>query len=261
MEKKTTIYDVARVAGVSVATVSYVINNAQGHSIREETKNKIWHVVNLLNYKPNAFAKNLRTSTSKLVAVCTECKNYIERAELVVVLERLSESLRNKFDLVFCSSPFGRIPTADAIIVYNMTKESFHEIGKQNYVPLIAVDCLVDDKLFFQVSADYSRLKRQAEDYFSDKFTFVCLKPTDENLKNEISATFENVVFVESSDELRNVSDKNILTTSGLIKEILVGLDKKVLYCDVYSPICRQTADCITNALSRERFDVHSYKV
>ncbi len=81
MEKKVTIYDIAREAGVSAATVSYVINNREGQTISEETKNKIWHVINMLNYKPNVFAKNLRSSSdSKLIAVCTENRGYIEKA-------------------------------------------------------------------------------------------------------------------------------------------------------------------------------------
>lgn len=53
MEKRVTIHDIAKEAGVSVATVSYVINNKQGQTISEETKNKIWHVINMLNYKPS----------------------------------------------------------------------------------------------------------------------------------------------------------------------------------------------------------------
>ena len=65
MGKRITIHDIAREAGVSAATVSYVINNTQGQTISEETKNKIWHVINMFNYKPNVFAKNLRSSTSK----------------------------------------------------------------------------------------------------------------------------------------------------------------------------------------------------
>ena len=163
MGKRVTIHDIAREAGVSAATVSYVINNTEGQTISEETKNKIWHVINMFNYKPNVFAKNLRSSSSRLVAVCTENNGHLDKAEFINVLEGLSASLRENFDLIFSPPPFGRISNADAIIAYNVTKEKFYEIGNCNYVPLIAVNCLVEDKLFFQVSADYEKLKRKAD--------------------------------------------------------------------------------------------------
>ncbi|MCD3499298.1 LacI family DNA-binding transcriptional regulator [Streptococcus equi subsp. equi] len=53
--------DVAREAGVSVATVSYVINNREDQKISPETRNKVLQMINLLNYRPNQAAKSLVT--------------------------------------------------------------------------------------------------------------------------------------------------------------------------------------------------------
>ena len=55
----------------------------------------------MLNYKPNVFAKNLRSSNSKLIAVCSEIQGYLDKAEFVNILEGLSESLRENFDIIF----------------------------------------------------------------------------------------------------------------------------------------------------------------
>lgn len=67
--KRATTEDVAKAAGVSRATVSYVLNNVKGKTISEETREKIMRAVKELEYKPNFFAKGLRTSSSKTVAL------------------------------------------------------------------------------------------------------------------------------------------------------------------------------------------------
>lgn len=262
MGKRVTIYDIAKEAGVSAATVSYVLNNREDQTISEETKNKIWHVINMLNYKPNVFAKNLRSaSASKLIAVCTENRGFLDKAEFVNMIEGLSDSLRGNFGIIVYMPPFGRISNADAIIAYNVTKETFYEIGNKNYIPLLAVNCLIEDRLFFQITPDYAKLKQKADAYFNFDYSFVCLMPSDTALCRQISDTFPDVVFIRDSKDLQEVKVKNMLTVNGVIAEFFNTGDVNILYEKLYSPICKQAADCVQKALSREPFDIHSYKV
>ena len=62
MNTKTTIKDVAELAGVSFKTVSRVINN-EG-SVRKETLQKVNDAINELNYQPNNAARNLAGNKS-----------------------------------------------------------------------------------------------------------------------------------------------------------------------------------------------------
>lgn len=259
MGKRVTIHDIAREAGVSAATVSYVINDTQGQTISEETKNKIWHVINMFNYKPNVFAKNLRSSGRKLIAVCKHNRGYIDKAEFVSLLEGLARSLNDDFDLIFVNPPFGKISSADVIIAYNVSRETFYGIGNANYIPLIAVNVCVDDKLFFQVTPDFKRLKQKADGYFKGDYSFVCAEPADKALKEQILNAFESVVFIGDDTRLTDVGAENIFTVSGLIAEHFKS--RNVCYEDIYPPVCKQTADCILKALSRETFDIHTYTV
>ena len=52
-----TIYDVAREAGVSMATVSRVVNGNK--NVKENTRKKVLEVIDRLDYRPNAVARGL----------------------------------------------------------------------------------------------------------------------------------------------------------------------------------------------------------
>jgi DNA-binding LacI/PurR family transcriptional regulator len=61
-----TIKDVAREAGVSIATVSYVLNNKPA-AVSEDTRQLVWNAVNRIGYMPNVTARNLRSNQSRLI--------------------------------------------------------------------------------------------------------------------------------------------------------------------------------------------------
>jgi LacI family transcriptional regulator len=62
----TTIKDVARLSGTSVATVSRVINNK---TVRKENYNRIVQVMNELDFKVNNQARSLKTNKTMIVGV------------------------------------------------------------------------------------------------------------------------------------------------------------------------------------------------
>lgn len=59
-----TIRDVAREAGVSIATVSYVLNNSR--NVGAETRERVLDAAHRLAYRPNITARNLKTSETRL---------------------------------------------------------------------------------------------------------------------------------------------------------------------------------------------------
>ena len=58
--KRITIYDVAKEADVSLATVSRVINDS--NVVREDTRMRVQQAIEKLGYKPNAIAQGLALS-------------------------------------------------------------------------------------------------------------------------------------------------------------------------------------------------------
>ncbi|MFD4254325.1 LacI family DNA-binding transcriptional regulator [Amycolatopsis thermoflava] len=64
---RPTSADVARLAGVSRATVSYVLNGKDGHRVSEATRDKVLAAVRTLDYAPNAAARTLRAGHGDVV--------------------------------------------------------------------------------------------------------------------------------------------------------------------------------------------------
>lgn len=62
-----TIYDIAKLAGVSASSVSRVVNNKPG--VNPETRKKILRLLESYNYTPNAIARGLVSQSSKTVGV------------------------------------------------------------------------------------------------------------------------------------------------------------------------------------------------
>ena len=67
VESTTTIYDVARVAGVSMATVSRVVNG--NANVKEKTLQKVLEAIAELDYRPNAVARGLASKRTTTVGV------------------------------------------------------------------------------------------------------------------------------------------------------------------------------------------------
>ncbi len=65
-----TIKDIARESGSSVTTVSMVLSDGpSAQRISDATKKRIWKVANRLGYRPNVFARSLRSNRSRNVGV------------------------------------------------------------------------------------------------------------------------------------------------------------------------------------------------
>jgi DNA-binding LacI/PurR family transcriptional regulator len=69
-----TIYDVAQKAGVSISTVSRVLNN--NPNVLEETRQKVLKVINELQFKPNPIARGLVIKQTNLIEVFFSWAGY-----------------------------------------------------------------------------------------------------------------------------------------------------------------------------------------
>lgn len=96
----TTIYDVAREAGVSMATVSRVVNG--NPNVKPATRKKVLEAIEQLGYRPNAVARGLASKKTTTVGVIIPDISSIFFAELARGIEDIATMY--KYNIILCNS-------------------------------------------------------------------------------------------------------------------------------------------------------------
>lgn len=94
------IQKIARLAGVSVATVSRVLNNSD--SVKSKNRERVLEAIRESNYKPNLLARQLRTSRSSMILVMVSNIANPFCADVVKGIEEEAE--KNGYRILLCNS-------------------------------------------------------------------------------------------------------------------------------------------------------------
>lgn len=84
MNKKLTVIEIGKLAGVGKSTVSRYFNNG---SISEEAKLKIQKVIAETNYLPNIFARGMKAKNNNLIGVIVPCFDSITTSTILMNLD------------------------------------------------------------------------------------------------------------------------------------------------------------------------------
>ena len=185
LKERVTIYEVAKASGVSLATVSRVINNAS--SVKEDTKNKVLNVIKKLGYKPSGLAQALATNKSTNIGVIIPSANYVYLSNLLAGIcevcktNGFSVSLYNtshsRHDALNCIE---KVITShvDGVIVFDdeLNEEDINGFNTYN-VPVISINNKITGDKIGSINFEYEKLlKKIMLDYFSrgdKKMTFL----------------------------------------------------------------------------------------
>ncbi len=155
------IKDVAKQAGVSVATVSRVINN-KGR-VKEETKAAIEQAMEALHYHPNDLARALgKSKRSKIVALFSMSPYYPFFSELIYHIE---EALSEKgYKLLLLTSYMDEVKEKKCAELVNshmidgLIIGSYPLVEKQLFqlpLPMVTVETALSEEIPFVMSDDY----------------------------------------------------------------------------------------------------------
>ncbi|WP_039058868.1 LacI family DNA-binding transcriptional regulator [Enterobacter sp. Bisph1] len=94
------IQKIARLAGVSVATVSRVLNNSE--SVKPKNRERVLQAIKESNYQPNLLARQLRTARSSMILVLVSDIGNPFCAEVVKGIEEEAE--KSGYRILLCNS-------------------------------------------------------------------------------------------------------------------------------------------------------------
>ena len=93
--------DVARLAEVSTATVSHVINGTR--NVKPETKEKVLQAIERLNYNVHSAARTLRTGSSRTIGyVVSNLSDYFFLDISVIIIDKILR--KNGYHLIYINS-------------------------------------------------------------------------------------------------------------------------------------------------------------
>ncbi|WP_379147580.1 LacI family DNA-binding transcriptional regulator [Paenibacillus sp. sgz500992] len=155
-----TIKDVALRAGVSVTTVSRVLNN-RGY-LSEDLKKKVYSAMDDLNYRPNELARSLSRSKSNIIGLIIPHVSHPFFGELTSHIEE--HAYRNGYKLLLCNSQQDkhkeleyidmlRASRVDGIIMGSHTLEV--EAYRQMNLPLVTFDRRISPEIPYVCSDNY----------------------------------------------------------------------------------------------------------
>jgi LacI family transcriptional regulator len=154
--KRPSMKDVARLAGVSQTTVSFVVNNVTDANIAQETQDRVWKAVKKLGYRPNAIARALsaqRTHTigfiSDEVATTPYAGFMIQGAQdlawqhgNIILLVNTGDNQ----DMKEASVNIMLDRQVDGIIYATMYHREAHPLEEVRQVPTVLLDCFIADR-------------------------------------------------------------------------------------------------------------------
>lgn len=210
-DKRVTIKDIAKAAGVSVATVSYVLNNRQDQKISTATKTRILQLVSDMGYTGSRTAKN--TERTGCIAICSGAENgtllQADHGLLISALIRHIEQC-GFLSLVLSSGHCDRISKADAIICIDMPDKLLRKTVQHNSIPVIELNGMSDHPMTCRINTDYTQVMRRAQARFGFDFCVLTCEPPSSGLREYISSECGSDVFF-----CRDYRDLSELITRG----------------------------------------------
>ncbi|MCR5425877.1 MAG: LacI family transcriptional regulator [Lachnospiraceae bacterium] len=184
-EHAVTIYDISKQAGVSIATVSRVLNGSD--NVSEATRQKVLKAMEESGYTPNAFARGLGLNTMKTIGIMAADSSDPYLAKGIYFLEQL---LRGEgYDCLLCCTGYSlknRIASMELLItkkvdgiilvgsnfVYEDDADNKYILDAAAQVPVMLLNAALDAPNVYSITSDdYTSMYNAANMLISEGIT------------------------------------------------------------------------------------------
>jgi LacI family transcriptional regulator len=176
--RNVTMMDVARHAGVSQTTVSFVLNNEETPNIPDETRQRVLDAVAALGYRPNVLAQSLRMKRSGIIGFVTDeiaitphAGKIFEGAQDIAwengkILILVNTKAKRDFENTAIDLLLGR--QVEGIIYATMFHHPVNVPAALREIPTVLLDCFVEDRQMPSVVPDEYKGGYTATKYLLD---------------------------------------------------------------------------------------------
>ncbi|EOS60967.1 hypothetical protein C815_00977 [Firmicutes bacterium M10-2] len=176
--KRITIYDVAKEADVSLATVSRVINDS--NVVREDTRIRVQEAIEKLGYKPNAIAQGLALSKTTTISIVMSEKLFAYNAKILNGLMDVAKIYNYNIMLHTTSKGISKMQDViesiiksrvDGVILFNDNfSEEELEVLHLYQIPMVVVGSKIEDHKVGNVGNVYVDFERLAYELVNSYF-------------------------------------------------------------------------------------------
>ena len=175
-KKNITIYDVATEAGVSLATVSRVINGSS--VVKQQTRDKVMDAIQRLDFKPNQIARGLATSKTTTIAIVFPQSLFAHVKDMIGGIGDTSRRLDYNVsiyttDEIGDGNPIEMViekivkSRADGVILFNndQIKEEI-DLVKKYKIPSVVIGYRVSDEYMGSIYVDAKKIAFEIVDQY-----------------------------------------------------------------------------------------------
>ena len=179
-KKNISSRDVAREAGVSQATVSYILNDVKNVRIRPETRAAVMEAIKKLNYHPDEIARGMKLKKSMSIGVVTD--RNVTNFYFMKTLEGIRDGIQKEnYAITLLFNKPGDMADAEYIRYYNSNRldgiifafasleDEMADYLTANGIPFVKVDAVHSNRDLYEVCSDYlSHIPRVIERFISE---------------------------------------------------------------------------------------------